>query len=383
MSEGKDARARMCARATLGVGLALVTAALGAGCEQPARPRAAAAGCREDLQASFGLVEQNYAGYADKVAKLGADAIARAREDALHELGAAREEHCIEILNAWLDVFQDGHVYARAPVSEPVLPAVGAERPPRRHAPKFEVLSEETAWLRVSSFDRSYRSDIEQLLAEHRAEILARPELIIDVRGNGGGADSSYKRIAELVYTQPVPSPGVDVFATPANVAAWERVLPDLTPDDRAAIEALIARMRERPGPWVELVGDTTIEHANVLASPSRVAVITDRTCASSCEQFVLEARASAKVRLFGAPTAGVLDYSNVVTHPLPSGRLLGLATTRSRRLPDNPIDGIGILPDVVIDPGQLDGETREAALESVLEELRRQAPNPVRDAGT
>jgi hypothetical protein len=356
--------------------LVLLAGVLSLACEEPAKPRAAAPGCREDLQASFGLVEQNYAGYADKVARLGADTIARAREDALHELGAAREERCLEILNAWLDVFQDGHVYARAPVSRSELPDVAAGKAAARQAPQFELLSDRAAWLRVSSFERGYRAEIEALIAEHRPEIQARSELIIDVRGNGGGVDASYEPLAALVYTQPVPSPGVDVLATPANIAAWERILSDLDGDDRAEIEELVARMRARPGHWVELVGDTTIRHSDVLAAPARVAVITDARCASSCEQFVLEARESAKVRLFGAPTAGVLDYSNVVTHPLPSGRLLGLATTRSRRLPEQPIDGTGILPDVVLDPTSLDGETREAALGGVLEELRRGEAN-------
>ena len=71
----------------------------------------------------------------------------------------------------------------------------------------------------------------------------------------------------------------------------------------------------------------------------------------SSAEQFLLSAQNSSKVVLFGANnTAGVLDYSNITPKTLPSGKYeLWLPATRSRRLPDNPIDNIGIAPDIII----------------------------------
>ena len=48
--------------------------------------------------------------------------------------------------------------------------------------------------------------------------------------------------------------------------------------------------------------------------------------------------------------TAGVLDYSNAIGENLPSNKFeLVFPMTRSRRLPDHPIDNIGISPDVYI----------------------------------
>ena len=54
---------------------------------------------------------------------------------------------------------------------------------------------------------------------------------------------------------------------------------------------------------------------------------------------------------LFGNEnTAGVLDYSNITPKESPSGKYdLYLPATRSRRLPENPIDNIGIAPDIII----------------------------------
>jgi hypothetical protein len=55
-------------------------------------------------------------------------------------------------------------------------------------------------------------------------------------------------------------------------------------------------------------------------------------------------------VTIFGTPTAGILDFGNVRRGDMPGGTLyLNYPTTRSKRLPDAPVDGVGIQPHVVI----------------------------------
>ena len=50
----------------------------------------------------------------------------------------------------------------------------------------------------------------------------------------------------------------------------------------------------------------------------------------------------------FGKPTAGVIDYSNVVSSKLPSGNFkMSWPITRSLRLPEEPFDNVGVPPDV------------------------------------
>jgi hypothetical protein len=77
--------------------------------------------------------------------------------------------------------------------------------------------------------------------------------------------------------------------------------------------------------------------------------VLVDGRCASTCEQFLLDARQSRKVKILGdRSTRGLLDYGNALTTPLPSGeRRMHVPTTRSRRLPAIPLDLAGIMPDV------------------------------------
>ena len=88
------------------------------------------------------------------------------------------------------------------------------------------------------------------------------------------------------------------------------------------------------------------------LPRPARVIVLTDGDCASSCEGFVLAARQSAKVKTMGLRTFGALDVSNMNFVESPCGAYrLSYATSRSRRLPDYPVDDYGIQPDVLLEP--------------------------------
>ncbi len=69
-----------------------------------------------------------------------------------------------------------------------------------------------------------------------------------------------------------------------------------------------------------------------------------------------MAARQSGKVTLFGAePTGGVLDYANVNRVTACGGLVLGYPTSRSQRLPGDPVDPAGIAPQVRIPPGVRD----------------------------
>lgn len=213
-------------------------------------------------------------------------------------------------------------------------------------------LSAKTLWLRLPDFSVEGRSAIDRLLDENAAALASTPNLIIDLRNNSGGSDSSYRRIVELICTRPIYSPLVEFRATKDNAIANERLIkdvPGLSDGDRAAITGLAKGLREsadgwyRPGQRDFLVQGCPAR----LPAPVNVGVLITGA-GSSGEQFVLAARESQKVTLFGGNTAGVIDYSNVRYVDLPSGKYrLEYATSRSMRLPDEPLDNIGIPPDV------------------------------------
>lgn len=113
------------------------------------------------------------------------------------------------------------------------------------------------------------------------------------------------------------------------------------------------ARMKTRRGRWYGY-DDYEQTQPAVLPAPREVAVIVDRGGASSCEQFLLAARQSAKVTTCGDRSAGVLDYGDVRRADMPgSNRSLNRPVTRSMRLPKEPIDNVGIPVQVAIPAGE------------------------------
>jgi hypothetical protein len=165
-----------------------------------------------------------------------------------------------------------------------------------------------------------------------------------------------------------VRTPGSHYLATDDNLGALRRIRDDtagVPAPQRAKVAELLPRFEAARGAapggaaggWAAFGGGGYTGPA-VLARPRRVAVLADGGCASSCEEFLLEARRSRKATLYGAPSAGLLDYSNVVpadaaapsaAGPGVPGSTLTLVspTTRSARLPTEPVDNVGVPPAV------------------------------------
>jgi hypothetical protein len=168
---------------------------------------------------------------------------------------------------------------------------------------------------------------------------------------NGGGSDFVWLPVFQLLYTRPVVMINSSIYSTPDNIAKFENVLSDtgIPAADRAQIRPLVDQLRSHPGEYVHRADDTlTLD--SVVTRPRRVAVVTAAGCQSSCEGFVLAARESGKTCLVGENTGGVLDYANQWHIAVPSSPfVLWYATSRSQRLPQDPVDPNGIAPDVRI----------------------------------
>lgn len=76
-----------------------------------------------------------------------------------------------------------------------------------------------------------------------------------------------------------------------------------------------------------------------------------DKRVGSAAENLVLRAKQSKKVKVMGTVTSGGLDYAaaRMFNFGCPE-YLLQLPTYRSLRLPDFPIDNIGLQPDIFMD---------------------------------
>ena len=189
------------------------------------------------------------------------------------------------------------------------------------------------------------------------------------MRGNGGGSDSSYTPLMPWLLPDEVVRASTEILATPANIEGWTRVCALSAPGDSECEKSLsdsIARMRKAaPGAYVTMGGSSRMSYGRIEGlephRPSRVAILIDRRCASSCEQLALEARQSFTVKLIGQRTYGSLDYSNLRPYDLPSGRRrLWYATTRSTRIPGLMVDVAGVPPDIYLPVEAGDDGTQE-----------------------
>jgi hypothetical protein len=221
--------------------------------------------------------------------------------------------------------------------------------------PLTTKLSDSTFYLRITSFEDD---EADLSTRKHWSEITSMPNLIIDIRGNGGGQDNFYQILADLVYTNPYESKGVEWYATENNIKMYENAIKngELRNGEEGIrwTNALVSEMKKSKGGFVihPMMGqDETVKKDTIFPYPKRVGIIIDEGDASSSEQFLLDAKESSKVLLFGnCNTAGVLDYSNAISENLPSDKYeLIFPMTRSRRLPDHPIDNTGISPDVYV----------------------------------
>ena len=312
--------------------------------------------CQADFERAHQLVAGSYSAYFDKVAERGRaklEAVARLAAERVRGLDAA-DTSCAVVLREWLGAFEDGHLFL---IEAEVLSTLIGGAGPSESQVHFEQVSDSAVLLRIKSFYDPV--EVANIVDENRGALESARRLMIDLRGNSGGQDEAYEPLMDFIFTRPYEVLGDDVLATADNVAAWERMIPllptDMAPGQRQLVTGAVARMRASLGQWVQLDADQSIVRPRVLERPEHVALFFDRGCASSCEAFLLAAIQSDKVTTFGSHSAGVIDHGNVRFETLPSGEhALAWPTSRSRRLPEHPLDGVGIAPKVRIPPSEL-----------------------------
>jgi hypothetical protein len=331
-----------------------------AGRAEPFKTLQTEAGTQADLQclADFNYMVQsvklNYSGYRDKVQ--GKEGELAKLTGNLSEAAKQAEDlkACTDVLNQWLKFFHDGHLFLTikpSPSSNTPGSATTPDNDPNQ--PSLTFLDQTTALLRLPAFGIEYKQTLDRLLEESKAKLGVLPTLIIDLRGNRGGLDMTYDKLIPLLYTNPIKVTGADLWSSADNIRAYKSFLDDknLPEDSKKFLRELITRMEQAPGTFVKLIDNSVDKREKVLPFPREVAILMDESCVSSAEQFILAARESKKVILFGTNTGGVLDYSNTVPREMPSGkRLVFVPVSRSKRVSENrPIDGKGIPPDIRI----------------------------------
>ena len=222
------------------------------------------------------------------------------------------------------------------------------------NGPLFEKISENTVLVRIPSFDHAFKRDIDEVIAKHLDTILKTENLIIDIRGNGGGSDVSYASLLPILYTNPIRTVGMEYLSTELNNSRMLGFLqnPHFSEEEKQWAKDGYDILQQHIGSYINIDEDVTMETFDKIEPlPKSIGVLVDSSNGSTAEQFLLAAKQSKKVKLFGQTTAGVLDISNMYQTDSPSGVFtLHYSLTKSLRIPHMAIDGVGIQPDYSID---------------------------------
>lgn len=224
----------------------------------------------------------------------------------------------------------------------------------------LKSLDNQTFYIRIPSFGVSYAM-VDSLLKIHDLTIRRSPYLIIDIRENGGGMNSSFPAILKYLNTHNFKDIHSHFRSTADNLLAEKAII------DKALKEEWISEKEAKP--WQETLAKNqkqigkmvkyapeNIKFKEVLPNPKKVAVLINEHCYSSAEYFVYFAKQSKKVTLFGKNTGGMMDYGNVRNMPLPCSLFeLRLPTTRTGWVDYAPIDNVGFQPDVRIPDNEKD----------------------------
>jgi hypothetical protein len=216
-----------------------------------------------------------------------------------------------------------------------------------------KLLNESTIYFNIPSFSWESKPTIDSLFASNKVNLSKSSNLILDLRNNGGGSDDVYYIISPYLYTQPIKGIGVDMYASNDNIKGWELMLQDsnLPSDNKAEYQKMVDKLKLKLNQNVNIVEDYIDSSYTPLLFPKNVVILINEGCASSTEQFLLEAIQSKKVTLMGQNTSGTLDYSNLRESDFcDMPYRLWSPTTRSRRIDIGAgIDGIGIKPNIYL----------------------------------
>jgi len=226
----------------------------------------------------------------------------------------------------------------------------------------FKVLDSITSMISIRSFGGQYSRELDSAYKKILAEVKKYPNLIIDVRNNGGGSDRNYNALMPLLYTDTIQNDFVELFITEDNKKAYEQMRDEVknNPDRYGtngyqSWEFRLNQMKNKPFNSFFPISakNSTSTYRKETGNPLRVAILYNRGCASSCEQLLIDALFSKKVKLVGENSGGYIAYGNVMSIKTPCGNMLNWTTTRKNN--DRKYEFVGITPQHKIPIGETD----------------------------
>ncbi|MFI5452891.1 S41 family peptidase [Pedobacter sp. UC225_61] len=327
--------------------------------------------CQLNFDYTVSHVKSDYAGFNDKIKSSNKKAFEKFTA-ALRKRAIAvnNTDSCYVILRTWTNYFEDSHLRAQLDwryrekhpetvkrLNQQFAKTKRISTPTEKLESKtnFKLLDNKTIVLRLPSFLWDEKRNIDSLLKAYEHQLKTLPNWIIDLRGNDGGTDYAFSGLMPYIYTTPIKIKPDEYLSSSENIKILTENLNDsqLSKEGKDFIANLIKLMKQYPNKFVNPSGKDNFEIKldTVYQYPTKVAILIDRNTASSAESFLLSAMQSTKVKVYGENSSGMLDYNNTQYFDIPCKDFnLVIPIGRSKRLPENPIDNIGVKPDIKMD---------------------------------
>lgn len=199
---------------------------------------------------------------------------------------------------------------------------------------------------------------IEKILKDNKIILSDLENLIIDVRKNRGGSDTSFEQLLPLLFPKGKTILNLDNYKMDFNITKRTadlqikglKSLQDKTTDTsfKESLDNMITFFQDNSGKGFvsfENGGEFEVEGSEF---PKNIIVLADVYCGSAGDIFVDIASRSAKVAVIGRPTAGLNDYSNLINKDWEEKFSLYYPTSRMVSL-DSGIKDTGVKPDTYV----------------------------------
>ena len=263
---------------------------------------------------------------------------------------------CDKIIGKLITYINNGHVVYGKTKENPLNGKGKSKHSQGSLDPTLKFLDNKTVLFQIKTCDLSYKNILDSLVSINKTKLDKTEHFILDLRGNEGGGDSTFDTIIPYLYTNPILIHTAQLWSSENNIKMFDEFLnnPEIPAESKLHIQKIVTNAKNNPNTFVPLSEnkvDTLIINS-VSEFPKKVSIIIDSDCKSSTEQFLLLAKQSKKTTIFGyTNSGGALDYSNLNFILTPSGYwYASVPTTRTTRLPENPVDPNGIKPDVLVD---------------------------------
>jgi len=215
---------------------------------------------------------------------------------------------------------------------------MGEWDPHNPRAPRFEMTSDNVAWLSIPSLSPDSIGDSLQVIAEeHRDDIIGADLLVVDLRGNNGGSSSAIAPLDPFIMTHEnrddyaVDPYSPVLLSSPDTVAYYSRIVDQMPPGlERDVFADLVRRLEENPASLqpmlthpdhIALYNDPRVPEG-LFEQPENVAILVDGDVMSAGEAVLLRAGQSRRVTSFGVSTRGAIDYQSVLMVAVGDGDL-------------------------------------------------------------